>query len=782
MTRTTSIGWLTAITYTGIYGGLLMPLMFIPIVIFPFVFSKLIFFQILISLTFPAYLILAWIDPKYRPRPALLYLAIVSYFVAVGLSVIFSMDPVRSWWGNQERMNGLFTLLHLFAWLTMTVGLLKTWPQWRRLLNYQVGLSVFMAVIALLQKPFPRLLMFTAGARVGGLLDNPIYMAAYQIFNLFFIALLWMKGANRNAKIWYVIAILFDISAFIAASSRGALVGLAAGLAVFAVAYGLMTPNKKAKRTVLACVALAFIGYGLLFAARNTEIVQSSPLARFTSFGGARTTRFIAWDIAWKGFLDRPVTGWGIDTFHILFNEKYNPESLRYGYYETWFDRSHNTVMDILSMNGLVGLVTFVSIFIALFWSVIRAYRRGWIDVPITSVLISLPVAYFVQNLFVFDHPAAFSMSFLMYALVIVATTAQFNEKPEDGASEGSAPSPRAIPWIAFGVLQIVMLFVAYSYSLLPFRASMISIRSNTAFGQGRYEDAYQNAKKAFEVPTPYLDEQTFLQSRNVIDLAVGGKLQGLPFWKDWHDLIIKVSQKHLEAHDNNAHPRFVLARFTETLSPLVQEDHAIADEQFKKVIELSPKRQQMYYSYARFLIDRNRKDEAYDLLKQAVAFDPELGESHWMLGLHMFFDRRMIQEGATELAAAVSVKYPYPFKEAKELVALGLAYDALGKKEEMRKIVQYLNTLPRADLGVYLDVARLMERQGLTQERDIIVNALMNADVNLAARLVPLSNGSATSIDAALKLTESIVVAPASTSTSAAPTKGGSKKTGPRK
>ena len=178
MNREKAVRYLKAITLVGIYGGLLMPLVFIPIVIFPFVFSKLIFFQVLIGLTFPAYLVLAWMEPKYRPRFHLLYVAIAAYFVALLLSVIFASDPLRAWWGNQERMNGLFTLLHFLAWLTMAVGLIKTWGQWRKLLNYEIVLSVFMAIVALLQKVYPNILLFPASPRVGGLLDNPIYMGA----------------------------------------------------------------------------------------------------------------------------------------------------------------------------------------------------------------------------------------------------------------------------------------------------------------------------------------------------------------------------------------------------------------------------------------------------------------------------------------------------------------------------------------------------------------------------------------------------------------------------
>ena len=236
-----------AICLLGVDGGLLLPLVFITVVIFPFVFSKLIFFQVLVGLTFPAYLALVWMEPSYRPKKHVLFFAILAYFVAIGLSVVFAVDPYRAWWGNQERMNGLFTLLHFLAWLTMTVGIVKTWEQWKTLLHYQVGLSEIMAIVAILQKINPNLLLFPAGPRVGGLLDNPIYMAAYQIFNFFFLALLFWKNPNRNWRVAYGLILVVDIIAFILAQSRGALMGLAAGIVAFAFYTALFTTNKKIK-------------------------------------------------------------------------------------------------------------------------------------------------------------------------------------------------------------------------------------------------------------------------------------------------------------------------------------------------------------------------------------------------------------------------------------------------------------------------------------------------------------------------------------------------------
>lgn len=778
MTRPNAIKWLKAIAYIGIYGGLLMPVFFWPVVIFPFVFSKLIFFQVLIGLTFPAYLVLAWAEPKYRPKPTILYLAVICYFLALGASVIFSVDPLRSWWGNQERMNGLFTLLHFFAWLSMTVGVVKTWPQWRRLMNYEITVSAFMAIVALLQKPFPRLLSFPAGDRVGGLLDNPIYMAAYQIFNLFFLALLFLKRPSKKAMVYYAFVAILDIGAFIAAQSRGALAGLGVGVIVFAVAYAIMTPSKKARRVMLAGLALCFVGYGLLFAFRETEFIKNSELARFTSFNMASRTRFIAWEIAWKGFLERPVTGWGFDTYHILFNKHYNPESLRFGYYETWFDRSHNTIMDVLSMTGLFGLVTFAGVFIALFMSVYRAHKKKWIEIPFTAVLLALPVAYFVQNLFVFDHPAMFSMSYFLFALVIACSSQEFLSQSDEPPADPSK-KPRAVSWGVFGIIQILFILVVWRLSVLPFKASMLSIKSNNAFAQGQMEQAYKLAKEAFDTPTPYLDEQTFLQSRNYISLA-GQDLEKIPVWREWHDLILAITDKHLAEHPDNVHPHFIYARFLEAMMPRVQSDAMLADREYLKTLELSPKRQQLYYSYGRFLVNTGRPDAATEILKKVISFDDQIGEAHWMLGVHLMYDMKDVAGGAKEIAQSQKVSVRYALRDAREALVLSLAYETIGDKDGLQAIMNLLTTLPQSELEIYVQIARTMERQGLTAERDRILNALSRIDKNFAARILPLQTGSAKNIQEALDLTADgtgVVTAPAKTETVAT-----SSGAGPRK
>ncbi|MDQ7815056.1 MAG: O-antigen ligase [Patescibacteria group bacterium] len=789
MNRQTSVNILKAISYIGIYGGLLIPLIFVPVVIFPFVFSKLIFYQVLVGLTFPAYIALAWAEPKYRPRWSPLYIAVLAYFVAVGLSVIFAADVQRAWWGNQERMNGLFTVLHFFLWFTMATGVLRTWNQWKKVLIYEVVLSGIMASVALLQLVYPKLLKFPAGPRVGGLLDNPIYMAGYQIFNLMFIALLWMKMKHRTFRLFLLAVALLDAWAFIAAQSRGALVGLFVAIGVFSLTYALLTPNKKTKFGVLGLAAFAVVSYGIVFALKDTSLIMNTPLRRFTDLSGTTETRFIAWKIGWQGFLERPLTGWGFDNFHILFNKNYNPKSLEFGYYETWFDRAHNTVIDMLAMTGIFGFLTYFAIFGALFYTVLRAYRKRWIDVPTASIFIGLPLGYFMQNFFVFDQPAGFTMSYLMFAIVASMTYAGFAGIKDDAEDKvEDKKQMKAVPWIAYGLIQLVALFVVYRTSVLPAQASYYSIKSNNYFMGRGFDIALVYAKKASTIPTPYLDEQTFLQSRNLITLVESNQLEQFKNWREWHDLIIDLNERHLKDHPDNTHPHFIYARFLHAMSRYVPEDSAKAEVQYLESVRTSPKRQQLQYSLARYYLENNRKEEGLDTFKLALEFNPNIGESHWYVGLSELYDFGQREIGAGEIIQAFKVRTPYQLKDVREAVAAADAYTIMGDKEGLKTLIPKLPNLSGGSVPYYLEIARSCEKLDLMEERNLILGALQKADPTLSPRLEPLQNGSATSIDDSLRLTEAAAQAAAEAAqtqtlaTSSAPVQPSSGGAGPRK
>lgn len=753
MNRKTIVAWLRAITLIGIYGGLLMPLVFVPVVIFPFVFSKLIFLQVLIGLTFPAYVILAWMEPRVRPQKHLLLGAILLYFTAVIFSAIFSVDAARSWWGNQERMNGLFSLLHFFAWLLMATGLLKTWSQWRRLLNFELALSVIMALVSVLQIPFPRLLLFPVSDRIGGLLDNPIYMAAYQIFNIFFALWLLAKSPAKSTKGIYAGIIVLQLIAFFLAQSRGALVGLAAGFIMVGIVVGLTVQDRRIKRGVIAAVVGMFAIYGILFSLRNTEVIKHSPFARVTSgFSAIPEPRLIAWKIAWEGFKERPLVGWGFDDFHILFNLKYNPQSLRYSQYETWFDRSHNAVMDVLAMTGLIGLIGFLSIYIAIFWSLYRAYKNKHIDSISFGILAGLPVAYFVQNIFVFDHPAAFTMSYLMFALVIALSSPGFHvpglEPKESPVTEVNGKS-HGFSLVSFILLQLVFSIVVWRYSVLPFNASKLVIQANSLLSAQppQYAAAFELMKQARAIPTPYLGEQASLEAKDLTEQATSAALRNYPKRAELLSFVDKVIQDDLAQHPRSTNALFLAARFYQQLATFNPSYKQTSLALYQRAVETSPRRQQLYFALADYSYNNNQPEQALAYEKYAMELDPELGQAHLGYGLSLSYRGNDPVNGAKEIILSQTVAFPYPLS-IQEFPAVAEAAFSLKSREVLVILIerhsQLGTTAQHAQL--YGEFGKRLMNAGYKDLRDQLLRAV---PVEISARVrqvseegVTVSNG----------------------------------------
>ena len=135
---------------------------------------------------------------------------------------------------------------------------------------------------------------------------------------------------------------------------------------------------------------------------RNANFVQRSDvLSRFANISLSEgASRFMVWNMAWRGALERPILGWGQENFDVVFNKYYDP-----GMYsqEAWFDHTHNTVFDWLISGGILGLTAYLLIF---FTALVMLWRdkRGVFSTVDKAILTGFFAAYFFQNLFVFDN------------------------------------------------------------------------------------------------------------------------------------------------------------------------------------------------------------------------------------------------------------------------------------------------------------------------------------------------------------------------------------------
>lgn len=737
---------LEAVTQLGIYGGLLLPLVFLTgLVVYPYVFLKLLFLQILVALTVPAFLVLAWREPRFRPRFSWVYAALGAHYVALALSVATAVDRHRAFWGNQERMNGLFSLLHFVAWLAMATSVLKTWGQWRRLLHWQAALGVVMAAVALLQRPFPTLLGAETGQRVSGLLGNAIFSGAYHMLALFFLAFLWVRAEKPTWRRLYAVAMAASAAALWASGSRGPLLGLIAGavaaLTIWAIARGRYRLLGLEAATMAAAVGAYALIAKLLVPLpslenfwRTHEALQHVFLVDFDP------ARRHLWAIAWRGFHDRPWLGWGLTNYETVFDVHYDPWFMCSGYGGTLQDSSHSLYLDHLSTTGVLGLLTFLGLWAAALASVASALRAKRLDAAAASVLFGMMAAYLVQGIFVFDSPGVHTMVFLLLALALAVG------RPEWHALAPAAPKPAPRPWArrlqapAFAALALAGALLAYRGSILPARASYLAKQSHAAYRRGNCGAALAFGRRAADVPTPYLEDQMFMLAKNLSWLSDTGKLERCGDWRASLEHGRSLMARILVQHPAHSRMRWLYSNLLFTLGKQTRDPAILAEagQQIEHLLFESPRRQQFQYNYANWLVEMGRIGEAKAHLDFALSQGENMGESLWRKGVFTWRALEQSKAGAALMAQAMAVECAYGFKSAMEVQQLAQAYSVLGDREHLKGVVKYVEGFSKEDQPtiVHLGIARYLEKHGLVEERDRVLQLAEQRDPRAAEHL----------------------------------------------
>src|SRR5438105_119115 len=78
---------------------------------FPYITGKNFLFRIVVELVLLCYVMLALAEPKYRPRTSWLMWAVLAFVAWMAVATVFSIDPIKSFWSNFERMEGYIGLV-----------------------------------------------------------------------------------------------------------------------------------------------------------------------------------------------------------------------------------------------------------------------------------------------------------------------------------------------------------------------------------------------------------------------------------------------------------------------------------------------------------------------------------------------------------------------------------------------------------------------------------------------------------------------------------------------
>jgi O-antigen ligase len=219
---------------------------------------------------------------------------------------------------------------------------------------------------------------FKAGTRARGFFYTPMTFGAVVMFGLLAASIL-IQREDAPRKFWGASALLQTV-ALLVSSSRNSWVGFASMLP--------LALGKRKKAWLIAGIGVLGVA-GLVMA---TPVLRS----RVLSFGNVNTdpssstgARIFLWKDAWAQFQERPVFGWGPNTFRQNV-ERRHPEVPLLS-----TKHAHNSYLHTLAETGLVGLLGMLA---SLGWIAWRNLRSA--DPYLRRVALATLGAFFVSGFF----------------------------------------------------------------------------------------------------------------------------------------------------------------------------------------------------------------------------------------------------------------------------------------------------------------------------------------------------------------------------------------------
>jgi O-antigen ligase len=641
----------------------LVPLIIDTSVFFPFAFPKLVLFRFLVELAFVcvAFAAAAALGKRqslaalrlpsraeaWRAVKSPLGIAVGAYLASFILSTLFATDVYRAFWGDVERGGGLIGILHVALFGALLIALFRD-REWLWYLRLTVVVGFLMCLYAafqyfgITQVPFAR----PPAERVDSFIGNAAFLATHAIFVMAFAWILarWERAVTvirqlSRASAWVSLRrygwrwfsyLTLALAAFtvLLTGTRGAMLGLAAGFVVAAVM--LLRPGALVgrARTVLM-VALGVLAlFGAVFwVTRTAPVWQSVPgfnrlaLTQQESLSDTSTeVRLMTWRIAGRSFLEKPVFGWGPEHYITAYERRYDPAFAYYG--ETWLDRAHNNLIDIGVTQGMLGVISYLAL-----WAVLMALVWRSMDGIPRALLIGFLVAYFVQNLFLFDQV----VSYLTFAALVAWITRRRAALTEESPRPVRVRVPAFVAAAALGILGLI---ACYQVNLLPY-AQAKSYKTSPALGE-----ITKVVEKLKEGMYPYTYAQWNIRGTGVDAIYQDQYFYYDPYrtnqkFKTVGETILAGAEEIIARHP--AYDVRAYIRYATLLQAMARDDVAYygkAAEVLERALTLAPNRQELYYLLAFSQAGEAKVTEAVETARKAVVLDTRVARAHFHLAL----------------------------------------------------------------------------------------------------------------------------------------------------
>ena len=356
---------------------------------------------------------------------------ILAFLAWVALTTVTSIHWPTALFGKPRRYEGLLSFVNYAVIYFLVLQFADHASRVRRLAQSLFWASVIVAGYGLLQ--FAGLEFVKWGAlpfetnRAFSTYGNPDLLGGFLIFSVTVALGLALLEQRLVWRLVYWVGFGLNGLALIVAFTRGAWIGGAVSLALLgAIAWRQRTPMRRIDWAP-AGVSIA-VGIGVIWRSLSNpnEVMNFGKRlgSIFQLGGGSGQTRTEIWQAAVAAIKERPILGWGADTFRLVF-PKFKPvEYVRDAGGLSVADNVHDYPLQLASGIGIPGMLMFYGIFT---WAGVRSFRTVFQrSSDPTRILLgafwAAAVGYLVQLFFGISVTGTAFLLWIALAVVLVPT------------------------------------------------------------------------------------------------------------------------------------------------------------------------------------------------------------------------------------------------------------------------------------------------------------------------------------------------------------------------
>lgn len=621
-------------------------------------------------------------------RKTALDVPILLFLVSQIISTIFSIHPRTSMLGYYSRFNG-----GLFSTISYILLFYAFVSNFRRkdlgsLLVSIFSSSILVSIYGILEHfghsvscvlaPGPK--NFDANCwkqdvvnRVFATFGQPNWLAAYVI-TLFPLSLVIsiQKKYQLYRRVFFAVASVLLLAVLIFTKSRSGMIGLAGGSAILAISLGLMLYKNKQKLFskldlkffgILVAVLFAVVTFfGTPITPSISEVFEkSSPQVEESTqdntqavvnrleVGGTDSgeIRKIVWSGAlavWKRY---PIVGSGVETFAYSYYQDRLTQHNNVSEWDFLYNKAHNELLNLMANSGIVGLITYLSIFVALFILTLKTLiSNKKFGVKLASAAIfSGVVALSISNFFGFSTVAVNTLMFVLFGFFIIIN---FKEEKKEKKTEKKKTvffnsGEQYFGFTLLAIFLLVTLVKIYNY----WDADKLYSEGTTYFNSGEYLLGIQKQVEAInKSPNEALFYDTISDdySKLALELARAGEATAAATFAQE---ALRTSNLAIENNDRHLNFYKTRARVFVTLASLDESFLNNAKETLNQAIALSPSDPKLFYTMAVIELSEGNNEAGKKLLEKSLELKPNYEKAR--LKMASFYEENQEFELAIE-------------------------------------------------------------------------------------------------------------------------------------